>query len=179
MKIVVLSGSPHKNGTTAKLVDSFIQGAEAAGHSIIRFDTAFLNVHPCIACEKCHASKEASCAFQDDMIEIGNALAESDCIAFVTPIYYYGICSQLKAVIDRFYAIEGKIRKGQKTVFISAMADDRTETVEPANASYKAIVNWLEWNDAGILNAFNCTTAADLEGTDYVEKAYKLGQELK
>lgn len=178
MKIVILSGSPHKNGTTAKLVDSFIAGANESGHETVRFDTAFLNVHPCIACEKCHSSDDAVCAFQDDMVKIGKELAEADCIAFVTPIYYYGICTQLKAVIDRFYAIEPYIRKNQKTVFITAMADDRSETINSANASYKAAIEWLEWKDCGIVNAFACSTADDLKGTDYEERAYMLGKNL-
>ena len=76
MKIVVLSGSPHKHGTTSKLVDSFIAGAEAAGHEVVRFDTAFMKIHPCIACEKCH-TEYGKCVFADDMVQIGNALANS------------------------------------------------------------------------------------------------------
>ena len=175
MKIVVLSGSPHKHGTTAKLADSFIAGAKEAGHEIVRFDTAFMKVHPCIACETCHSDK-AKCAFQDDMVQIGQALAESDCVALVTPIYYYGICAQLKTVIDRFYAIEPAIRRNQKTVFITAMADDNTESVNAANASYRAAINWLEWKDCGIVNAFACTTVDDLKGKDYEAKAYELGK---
>lgn len=179
MKVVVLSGSPHKNGTTAKLLESFIKGAEAAGNDVVRFDTAFMDVHPCIACDKCRTSQKAACVYEDDMVKIGNELATADYIAFVTPIYYYGLCTQLKTVIDRFYAIDRKIRNGQKTVFISAMADDRPETVLPANDSYRAIVNWMEWTDAGIVNALNCSNASDLEGTNYEEEAYKLGNNIK
>lgn len=175
MKIVILSGSPHKSGTTAKLADSFTRGVESAGHEIVRFDTAFLNVHPCMACERCHTSDDAVCVFQDDMLAIGKALASADCVALVSPIYYYGVCTQLKAVIDRFYAIEPAIRHHQKTVWITAMADDREESVEAANAWYKAATAWLEWQDCGILNAFACTTADDLQGTDYEERAYRLG----
>lgn len=93
MKIAVLSGSPHANGTTARLADSFILGAQESGCEVVRFNTAFLNVHPCVACEKCHSGENATCAFQDDMTSIGNALSEADVIAFVTPIYYYGICA--------------------------------------------------------------------------------------
>ena len=178
MKIVVLSGSPHKHGTTSKLVDSFIAGASSAGHEIVRFDTAFMKVHPCIACERCHSAEGGKCAFQDDMVKIGGALAESDCVALATPIYYYGICTQLKTVIDRFYGIEESIRRQQKTVFITAMADDNPETVKPANDSYRAAVSWLGWEDAGIVNAFSCTTAADLEGTDYEAKAFELGKNI-
>lgn len=178
MKIVVLSGSPHKHGTTAKLVSSFISGAESAGHTVVRFDTAFMKVHPCIACEKCHASEDSVCAFQDDMVAIGKELAEADCIAFASPIYYYGVCTQLKTVIDRFYAIEPAIRHHQKTVWITAMADDRKETIEAANAWYQAAMDWMEWENVGILNAFACTTVEDLNGTDYEANAYKLGASL-
>ena len=177
MKIVILSGSPHKHGTTAKLVDSFVEGANTAGHEIMRFDTAFMNIHPCIACEKCH-SENGKCVFQDDMVNIGSSIADSDCVVLATPIYYYGICTQLKTVIDRFYAIEESIRKQQKTAFITAMADDNPEPVKPANDSYRAIVSWLEWKDSGIVNAFSCTTVDDLAGTDYEERAFELGKNI-
>ena len=54
MKVTVITGSAHKNGTTAYLTEQFIKGAEEAGHEVFRFDAAYKNVHPCIACEKCH-----------------------------------------------------------------------------------------------------------------------------
>ena len=50
MKILVLTGSPRKNGNSNTLADFFIRGAEEAGHEVIRFDAASSDVHPCIAC---------------------------------------------------------------------------------------------------------------------------------
>ena len=47
MKIVIITGSAHKHGTTATLTDQFQRGAESAGHEVFRFDAAFKNVHPC------------------------------------------------------------------------------------------------------------------------------------
>ena len=41
MKITVLTGSPHKNGTSNTLVNEFIRGAEEKGHKIERFDIPF------------------------------------------------------------------------------------------------------------------------------------------
>lgn len=84
----------------------------------------------------------------------------------------------MKAVIDRFYAWEGRIRKNQKTVFITAMSDDVQERIQAANASYQAFVNWLNWENAGILNAFDCTVPGDLAKTDYEKQAYELGKNL-
>lgn len=53
MKILVLTGSPRPNGNSNTLADNFIKGAEAAGHKVFRFDAAFKQVHPCIACNSC------------------------------------------------------------------------------------------------------------------------------
>ena len=38
MKIVVLTGSPRRNGNSAYLAEQFIKGAEEQGHEVFRFD---------------------------------------------------------------------------------------------------------------------------------------------
>ena len=53
MKVVIITGSAHKHGTTATLADKFEQGAFDAGHEVFRFDAAFCSVHPCIGCDTC------------------------------------------------------------------------------------------------------------------------------
>ena len=50
MKIVVLEGSPNKNGSSNLLAENFIRGAEEAGHSIQVIDAAHANIHPCTGC---------------------------------------------------------------------------------------------------------------------------------
>lgn len=92
MKVLVITGSPHKNGTSAHLVQSFIKGAEEAGHEVCRFDAAFKNVHPCIACDHCNKTGNG-CVFKDDMEVLNPMLFEADVVAFAAPIYYYGMCS--------------------------------------------------------------------------------------
>ena len=177
MKIVVLSGSPHRHGSTARLVDCFLKGAEEAGHEAVRFDTAFLNVHPCNACDACQG-ENGKCVYQDDMQKVAEALAQSDCVVLATPIYYYGINAQLKTVIDRFYSIEASIRRNQKAAFITAMGDEDPDTVIPANESYRAIVSWMGWKDCGIVNAFDCSGPEDLKKADCEQKAYELGRDI-
>ena len=69
MKIAMLTGSAHRHGTTAALVDRFQQGALDAGHEVYRFDAAFQEVHPCIGCDKCRRTGECTFA-ADDMKEL-------------------------------------------------------------------------------------------------------------
>lgn len=41
MKILVITGSPRKNGNSNTLADYFIKGAKDSGHNVVRFDSAF------------------------------------------------------------------------------------------------------------------------------------------
>lgn len=177
MKIVVLTGSAHKNGTTAMLTEEFMKGAAEAGHEVFRFDAAFKNVHPCIACEKCH-STDQGCAFQDDMNELNPHLLEADGIVLVSPIYYYAMNAQLKAVIDRFYANDSALHKNKKAALMVTMADNAAKTANGAVASFEGMAEFLEWEIAGTVIGVNCGTVEDLQKTDYLKQAYELGKSM-
>lgn len=176
MKVLLITGSAHKNGTTAYLANRFMEGAKEAGHEVYRFDAAFKNVHPCIACDKCRRTGE--CTFQDDMNELNPRLLEADAVVFVSPIYYNHITAQIKAVIDRFYAIDEKLHGGKKTALIMAMADETMQSAEGALISYKGMTKFLEWEIAGSVMALNCWAPDMLKETDYPQEAYELGKYL-
>ncbi len=176
MKIVIITGSAHRHGTTATLTDQFQRGAESAGHEVFRFDAAFKEVHPCIGCDKCKRTGE--CAFAaDDMKELNPHLLAADVLVFVSPIYYFDINAQLKAVIDRFYANNDALMGKKKAVFLTAMADTDAETASGANASFDLTASYLGWETVGKLNVGGCSTAEDLREED-LTAAYELGKNL-
>ena len=177
MKIVVISSSPHKNGTSATLVNQFIRGAEEVGHEVFRFDAAFEDVHPCVACYKCVDSEEG-CVFKDSMEKLNPHLIECDLIAFATPIYYYNMNAQLRMVIDRFFANNTKIAGNKKTVLMMTCEDDLTESVDGPIVSYKNMIKYLKWEDCGIIAALCCGDVEAMEKTDYPQQAYELGKRL-
>lgn len=177
MKIVMITGSAHKTGTTAVMAEEFMKGATEAGHEVYRFDSAFKNVHPCIACEHCH-NTEDGCVFKDDMQELNPELLAADVIAFVTPIYYYDFNAQIKAVIDRFYANDASLHKNKKAVLLTAMADDVATSADGANVTFEKMTDFLEWEIAGIVNAVECWSVDDIKKTDYPNQAYELGKNL-
>lgn len=177
MKVVIITGSPHKNGTTVCLTEQFIKGAEEAGHEIFRFDAANKDIHPCIACEKCHGAAPA-CVFKDDMQELNPHIIEADAIVLVSPIYYYSISAQLKVVIDRFYANDAVLHGNKKAVLMVAMADDNNETANGALETFKGMTKYLEWDIAGTVVGVNCMTQEMIKNTDYPKQAYELGKSL-
>ena len=133
-------------------------------------------MHPCIGCDKCVRTGE--CTFEaDDMKELNPHLLEADAVVFVSPIYYFDINAQLKAVIDRFYANNEALMGKKKAVFLTAMADEDQKTASGANASFDLMADYLGWEIVGTLNVGGCSTEDDLRKKD-LTAAYELGKNL-
>lgn len=177
MKIVVLTGSPRRNGNSVYLADQFIKGAQEKGHEIYRFDCAFKQVEPCRACNRC--GMDGPCIFDDDFSELRPHLIEADMVVFATPMYYFGISAQMKRVIDRFYAINGKI-KGyyKKAAYLMTYANTAKSDAEPMLQHYRTMMDYLGWESVGEVVASGVWTAGSVRNTDYGDKAYRLGKSL-
>ena len=104
MNILVLNGSPHPQGDTAKMVSVFRQAAVHARHVVTVMDVCRMNIRGCLACEYCHGKGQGRCVQKDDMQQIVDMLPETDMLVLASPVYYHNISGQLKCVIDRFYA---------------------------------------------------------------------------
>ena len=177
MKVVIITGSAHRHGTTAMLADKFERGAADAGHEIFRFDAAFQSVHPCIGCDKCR--EIGRCVFYaDDMKTLNPHLLEADVVVFVSPIYYFALNAQIKVVIDRFYANDDALHGGKKAILMTAMADTEISAASGANATFMEILKYLGWESAGVLNVKNASVVSDLSADD-LKNAYDLGKNLK
>ena len=85
MKVTVITGSPHKKGTSALLADEFIRGAQEAGWDTFRFDAAFEKVTPCLGCDRCGIGA-APCVQKDAMQKLMPELLTSQVVALVTPL---------------------------------------------------------------------------------------------
>ena len=178
MKITVITGSPRKNGTSNYMADEFICGAKEKGHEIYCFDSAHADIKNCIGCNACGMGLKP-CIHKDDFVELREHLLDSDVIVFVTPMYYFGISSTLKKVIDRFYSIDPQLKSKQnKAVLISVQHSPVTEVKEPLNQHYQAILNWLNIENAGIINAIGIESIEQLKTTPYPNQAYELGKSL-
>ena len=177
MKIVVLEGSPNKNGSSNMLADSFIRGAKEAGHSVQVIDAAHANVHPCIGCIRC--GYEGPCVQKDDMETIRRTILDADMMVFVTPLYYYGMSAQLKTLIDRFCAFNSSIqRKRMKSALLTVAWNSDNWTFDALEAHYKTLVRYLDLKDQGMVLGRGCGTTSMTKHSGYPEKAYELGRGL-
>lgn len=176
MKILVLTGSPRKDGNSNELANRFIEGAREAGHDVFRFDAANSDVHPCIACNSC--GMDGPCVFKDDFEQVREHIIPADLVVFATPLYYFGISAQLKTVIDRFYAINGQIHVPKLAVLLMTFANSSRKNANALEAHYDALLDYLGWRDAGRIIAPGVWTAGSIKNTAYPDQAYQLGKRL-
>jgi multimeric flavodoxin WrbA len=178
MKVTVITGSPHKKGTSALLADKFIEGAKESGNEVFRFDAAFEEVKPCLACDYC-ASHDGQCVRKDAMNTWCEKLIESDMIVFVTPLYYYGMSTQIKSVIDRFHANNAKLAGNKKSMLLATSYGADDWTMEALEKNYESILRFMKWSDAGKLFATGCPVREVIEQTNFPNQAYELGKSIQ
>lgn len=179
MKILILCGSPHKNGTTNELAEALISGIDTSRHEVEKVQLASGKVAPCLGCEYCRRSG-GICVQKDDMQELLPSVLAADVIVFVSPIYYFGFNAQLKAVIDRFYAVNAQLKQQTEKKAILLTAGGGTEEWIPDGifANYHTMLRYLNWTSLGQVCALGCHTKDRLEGTGCLEQARKLGESL-
>lgn len=177
MNIVVIIGSPHRNGTSALLSDEFIRGAKEAGHRIYRFDAAFEEVHPCQGCDRCGMGSRP-CIWKDGMTKLNPELLNADGVVLATPPYYFGFSAQIKTVIDRFYANSYAFTGRKKSALLATAWDANSWTMEALTAHYHTLTKYMHWKDAGMVLAVGCGTRSDIERSQFPVQAYQLGKDF-
>jgi multimeric flavodoxin WrbA len=106
-KILVLSGSPKKDGNTAALVGWLTEGARSKDAHVDVVRTAFHKYKSlgCTSCRVCQKSEKYECAIDDEAKPVLARMADVDVIVMATPLYFFGPSAQLKLVIDRMFSL--------------------------------------------------------------------------
>jgi len=175
--IVVLSGSPRKEGNTARLTDAFIEGAEAAGKEITLFRVAGLQIGGCRGCGHCFKN-QGVCIQQDDMPPILDALRKADVLVLASPVYYWGVTAQLKLVIDRFYALLQVGMSVQCAALLMTCGDPSESAADPSIAMFRQICAYQKWEEAGVIVASGLHDPGEIDGRAELEQAKRLGESM-
>ncbi|MEG1496265.1 MAG: flavodoxin family protein [Clostridiales bacterium] len=176
-RILVITGSPKPKGNTNTLADAFIEGAKAQGNTVTKIHVGSSNVHGCKDCKYCF-KHNGECVQKDDMQDIMPHFYNADMVVFSTPVYFFGLTSQVKAVIDRLYASMTKPLPIQEAIFMSVMGDTNMETMVPSVANFKAICGYLKWNISGIITAGGINDPGDIDNKPILEEAEELGRSI-
>ena len=106
-KILIISGSPKKDGNTEILINWFIEGARSKGAetSVIRAAALKIKSNGCASCRACQKKKEYGCVVKDEISSAILEMAKADVIVMATPLYFFAMSAQLKAIVDRMFSL--------------------------------------------------------------------------
>ena len=178
-KIVVITGSPRKDGNSFAMTEAFIKAAEAKGHSVIRFDAAMKKLGGCHACETCFKTGKA-CTFDDDFNTIAPAILEADAVVFTTPVYWYSIPAQIKCVIDRIFSfvVGGKDISGKECALIACCEEDDMSVMDGIRIPIERSASLIKWHMVGEVLVPGVLNVGDIEKTDGCAQAAALADKI-
>lgn len=146
--IVVLSGSVRKGGNTELLVQAFVDGAKK-NNSVEVISVADYKVNPCIGCNTCFDREGHECFQKDDMSKVYEKLKMADVLVIASPVYFYGVSAQLKALIDRLHTPMRNEFKLKKLALILVGAAVLPELFDAIKVQYRLVLNYFKLEDAG------------------------------
>jgi multimeric flavodoxin WrbA len=186
MKVLGIMGSPRRQSNTEILLDKALGGAREAGAEVEKVLVSKLKISPCLEIYACR--KDGNCTIKDDMQLLYKKLLEADHIIFASPIFFYGITSQTKAVVDRCQALwvrrhvlgmgkeDKRVRRG---VFISVGATRGTKLFDGAVLTVKYFFDAIGVKYSGDLLVRGIDNKGQIkEHPAALEDAFRLGQEL-
>jgi len=186
MKVLGIMGSPRRQSNTEILLDKALEGVREAGAEVEKIAVSELKVSPCREIYAC--LKDGNCAIKDDMQWLYQKLLEVDHIVFASPIFFYGLTSQAKAIVDRCQALwvrkhvlgkgkeDNRIRRG---VFISVGATQGERLFDGVVLTVKYFFDAIGVKYSGDLLVRGIDGKAQIrEHPTALQDAFRLGQQL-
>ncbi len=173
-KIIVFNGSMRRGGNTDLLVQAFAEGA-GKNHAVEIVSVADYRVNPCIGCNTCFTREGNQCFQDDDMAAIYEKLKAADMLVIASPVYFYGISAQLKAMIDRLHTPMRNEFQIKRLALILVGAATLPELFDAIKLQYQLVLNYFHLEDAGMVLVRGAKEKGDVKSGDALKKAYELG----
>lgn len=173
-KVLILSGSPRKGGNSDILCDEFMRGAAESGNTVEKIRVAEKKIGYCRACYYCKKSG-GKCSIQDDMAEVLQKMIDADVIVLASPVYFYSIDAQLKAVIDRTVARWLEV-KDKEFYYIVTCADDGAQSCERTLECFRGYADCVEGaTERGVIYGTGVYEKGKILGKKAMDNAYRMG----
>ena len=173
-KVLILSGSPRKNGNSDLLCDEFARGAMEAGHEVEKIRVAEKKIGYCRACYACRGT--GVCAIKDDMTEVLQKMIDADVLVLASPVYFYSIDAQMKALLDRTLPQWTKL-DNKEFYYIMTAAEDSDTVMDCTLECFRGFAVCLNGaKEMGVLYGKGVYEAEAVKNTQYMQQAYEIGK---
>ena len=178
-KVLILSGSPRKGGNSDILCDQFAKGALEAGNEVEKIRVAEKKIAPCTGCYFCRNSG-GKCALNDDMGDLLQKIIDCDVLVLSSPVYFYSMCAQLKAVIDRCVARWTEIAN-KDLYYIMTAAEEDEDTMDGTIACMHGFAMCIDgYDEKGILYGKGVAEKGEIVNRpELMQIAYEMGMSVR
>ena len=180
-KILVLTGSARTNGNSNRMAHAFAEAAAAKGHDVKLIDTAKLKLNFCHACETCYKTGKP-CSFDDDFNTIADDILAADALVFSSPVYWYSVPSQLKAVVDKMFSfvIGGRTEQffGKESALICCCEEEDPAILDGVRIPFERTAALNKWTVVGELLVPGVYSVGDIDKTDGIAQAAALADKF-
>lgn len=174
-KVLILSGSPRKNGNSDILCDEFMRGASESGNEVEKIRVAEKNIGYCKACYACETG---DCVVKDDMAEVLQKMIDADVIVLASPVYFYSVDAQLKALIDRTVARWLEV-KDKEFYYIVTAADGEEASAETTLNCFRGYADCVEGaKEMGTVYGMGVHEKGEVKDTKAMNEAYEMGKRV-
>lgn len=176
-KVLILSGSPRRGGNSDLLCDEFLRGAREAGHEVEKISVAAKKIAPCSACYYCR-EHSGICVHKDDMAKVLQKMIDADVIVLASPVYFYSIDAQLKALVDRTVARWLEV-KNKEFYYIVTMADEDSASADTTLACMRGYADCVKGAvEKGVIIGGGVYEPGKVKGTAAMKEAYMMGKNV-
>lgn len=176
-KVLILSGSPRKGGNSDVLCDEFMRGALESGNNAEKIFVASEKIAPCSACYYCR-DNGGKCIHKDDMADILQKMIDADVIVLASPVYFYSIDAQLKALIDRTVARWTEV-ENKEFYYIVTMADEDISSADTTLACFRGYADCVEGAvEKGVIIGNGVYEIGEINGSPALKQAYNMGKNI-
>ena len=149
MKVLILNGSPHKDGSVFTAINELTTTLHAEGIDTEVIHVGAKVIRGCVACRQC--TKLGKCAFDDEVNEIAEKFKEADGLVVASPVYYAAPNGTLVSLLDRlFYSSSFTKTMKVGAAIVSARRGGCTATFDALNKYFAIsgmpIVTSQYWN---------------------------------
>ena len=150
MNVLLINGSPHKDGCTATALEVVAETLKQEGIDTQTVHVGGKNMRGCIACFKC--KETGRCVFDDEVNRIAPLFEQADGLVVGSPVYYAGMAGTMTSFLDRlFFSTPFDKRMKVGAAVVSARRAGTTATFDQMNKyftiSEMPVVSSRYWNN--------------------------------
>jgi multimeric flavodoxin WrbA len=187
LKIVAFHGSPRIGGNSDTLLQEALKPAYGEGHEVTVFSPNRMNIKPCQNCGGCEET--GVCVIGDDMAAVYDSIRRADRVVVASPIFFFALSAQIKAVIDRFqcfwcqkYLLKNQIPagpRGRKGLLFLVGGMKKDVGVQCGEATAKAFFRTISVPEHETLSFLGIDRkGAILDHPTALQDAYSAGERL-